>query len=137
MRIEGPKKTAGFLLSLWLAAGLLGCGGKPAPLTASDVKGYSEKGTASWYGGKYHGRLTANGERYDMHAMTAAHRTLPFGVVVEVVNLENGRKTRVRINDRGPFKKGRIIDLSYAAARKLGMVRQGLARVKIRVVGRR
>jgi len=123
------------LLLLSLLVALLGCAGKPAPISASDVQGYAEKGIASWYGRKYHGRLTANGERYDMHALTAAHKRLPFGAVVVVKNLENGKKVRVRINDRGPFKKGRIIDLSYAAARELGMVEQGLARVKIKVVG--
>jgi rare lipoprotein A len=122
---------------LALAAALLGCAGKPAPMTASELNGYAEKGIASWYGKKYHGRRTANGERYDMHAMTAAHKKLPFGTLVLVKNLENGKKARVRINDRGPFKKGRIIDLSYAAARELGMVHDGLAKVRIKVVDRR
>lgn len=120
------------------AAGLLlvalGCAGNPAPATVPAPAGYTEQGIASWYGAKFHGRLTANGERYDMYAMTAAHASLPFGMVVEVTNLENDRTVRVRINDRGPFKDGRVIDLSYAAARKLGMVRQGLARVRIRAV---
>jgi rare lipoprotein A len=125
------------LLLLCLVIAILGCAGKPAPLTASDLQGYTEKGIASWYGGKYHGRLTANGERYDRHALTAAHKRLPFGVVVVVKNLKNGTKVQVRINDRGPFKKGRVIDLSYAAARELGMVEQGLARVKIKVVDRK
>jgi rare lipoprotein A len=125
------------LLPLLVLVAMLGCAGKPAPMSASDVHGYEEKGTASWYGKKYHGRLTANGERYDMHALTAAHKRLAFGAVVVVKNLDNGKKVRVRINDRGPFKKGRIIDLSYAAARELGMVEQGLARVKIKVVDRK
>jgi rare lipoprotein A len=89
---------------------------------------------ASWYGEPYHGRKTASGERYDMHQMTAAHRTLPFGTVVRVTNLENGRKVEVRITDRGPFKKGRIIDVSYAAARKLGMIDPGVVKVKLVVV---
>jgi rare lipoprotein A len=115
---------------------LVGCGGKRAPKAIPDLKGYSERGIASWYGKKYHGRHTASGERYDMHAMTAAHPTLPFGVLVEVTNLENKRKVRVRINDRGPFVDGRIIDLSYAAARKLEMVEQGIARVRIVVLDR-
>jgi rare lipoprotein A len=106
-------------------------------MTPAELHGYAEKGIASWYGKKYHGRRTANGERYDMHAMTAAHKRLPFGTLILVKNLENGKKARVRINDRGPFKKGRIIDLSYAAARELGMVRKGLAKVKIKVVDRR
>jgi rare lipoprotein A len=135
VRVRGKAARCIFLLVL--AATIMACAGKPEPTEPSDLKGYKEKGIASWYGRKYHGRLTANGERYDMHAMTAAHKRLPFGVLVEVKNLENGKKTRVRINDRGPFKKGRIIDLSYAAARELGMVEQGLARVRIRVVNQR
>jgi rare lipoprotein A len=93
-----------------------------------------ERGVASWYGQKFHGRLTANGERYDMHALTAAHRTLPFGTVVEVVNVGNGRRVAVRINDRGPFAHGRIIDLSFAAAREIGLVGPGTARVEVRPV---
>ena len=93
-----------------------------------------ERGVASWYGPNFHGRLTANGERYDMHGMTAAHRTLPFGTVVEVVNVGNGRRVTVRINDRGPFAHGRIIDLSYAAAREIGLVGPGTARVEVRPV---
>jgi rare lipoprotein A len=125
------------MLLLTLAAAFLGCAGKPTPMSAAELHGYVEKGIASWYGKKYHGRRTANGERYDMHAMTAAHKRLPFGTLVLVKNLDNGKKTRVRINDRGPFKKGRIIDLSYAAAREIGMVHDGLARVRIKVVDRR
>lgn len=93
-----------------------------------------ETGTASWYGGKFHGRLTANGERYDMHGMTAAHKTLPFGTVLEVRNLDNGKVCRVRVNDRGPFVRGRIVDVSYAAAQTLGMVGPGTARVELAVV---
>ena len=93
-----------------------------------------ERGVASWYGPNFHGRLTANGERYDMHEMTAAHRTLPFGTVVEVVNVGNGRRVTVRINDRGPFAHGRIIDLSFAAAREIGLVGPGTARVEVRPV---
>ncbi len=90
-----------------------------------------EEGYASWYGPGFHGRRTASGEIYNMYAFTAAHKTLPLGTEVLVINLENGRQTIVRINDRGPFVKGRIIDLSYAAARALGMHRQGVARVRI------
>lgn len=88
-------------------------------------------GIASWYGPKFHGRRTASGEVYDMHQLSAAHRTLPLGSWVQVTNLENGRSIQVRVNDRGPFVRGRIIDLSYAAAQSLGMVRQGLARVSV------
>lgn len=93
-----------------------------------------ERGVASWYGPKFHGRKTANGERYDMHAMTAAHPSLPFGTVLEVRNLDNGKTCRVRINDRGPFVHGRIVDLSYHAARQLDMVRTGVAEVEIALV---
>ena len=88
---------------------------------------------ASFYGKKFHGRKTASGERFNMYAMTAAHKRLAFGTLVRVTHLKNGRSVAVRINDRGPFARGRIIDLSYGAARKLGMVAQGVARVRIRV----
>lgn len=96
--------------------------------------GYHAVGLASYYGRKFHGRRTASGERYNMQALTAAHRTLAFGSRVEVTNLKNGRKVRVRINDRGPFIKGRIIDLSYAAAKQIGMLSRGVARVKIQAL---
>lgn len=92
-------------------------------------------GTASWYGGKFHGRRTANGETYNMHAMTAAHRSLPFGTEVVVTNQNNGRSVVVRINDRGPFTGGRIIDLSRAAAGEIGMINSGTASVKVEVIG--
>jgi len=97
-------------------------------------KVYEAVGLASYYARKFHGRRTASGERYDMHAMTAAHPKLKFGSKVEVTNLKNGRKVKVRINDRGPFVKGRIIDLSYAAAKSIGMLSQGVAKVRISVV---
>lgn len=90
-----------------------------------------EVGTASWYGEAFHNRRTANGELYDMHALTAAHRTLPFNSRVRVTNVSNGQSVEVRITDRGPFVPGRVIDLSYAAAKRLDMWRQGTARVKI------
>ncbi len=96
--------------------------------------GYQETGIASWYGSDFHGRPTASGEIYNMYAMTAAHKTLPLGTYVKVTNLENGRSVIVKINDRGPFVKGRIIDLTYAAAKKLGMAKKGIARVRITVV---
>lgn len=98
------------------------------------VKGFSETGVASWYGKKFHGRKTASGERYNQNKMTAAHKTLPFGTNVRVKNIENGKSVVVRINDRGPFKKGRIIDVSRAAAKKLGMINSGTAKVNIKVV---
>lgn len=95
----------------------------------SHVPRYDEVGIASWYGPGFHGNVTANGELYDMYAFTAAHKTLPFGTVVKVVDLETGRSVVVRINDRGPFVPGRIIDLSYAAAQELGIVDRGTAKV--------
>jgi len=94
-----------------------------------------QRGIASWYGPGFHGRYTASGERYDMQAMTAAHQTLPFGTIVEVRNLENGAVARVRINDRGPFKKNRILDLSQAGARALGILGPGTALVELVAVG--
>jgi rare lipoprotein A len=99
------------------------------------VTEYEASGIASWYGESYHGRQTANGEIYDMHALTAAHPTLQLPSVVEVVNLENGRSLTLRVNDRGPFVDDRLIDLSFAAARELGFERQGLAQVQVRYLG--
>jgi rare lipoprotein A len=98
-------------------------------------EGYEQDGVASWYGKDFHGKKTSNGEMYDMHALTAAHKTLPLGVHVRVRNLENGREAVVRVNDRGPFVKGRIIDLSYAAAKKLGVDIAGTARVHVEALG--
>lgn len=96
-----------------------------------DPQGYRAEGQASWYGAKHHGRKTASGERFDQNALTAAHRQLPFGTRVRVTHLGNGRQVTVRINDRGPFSKGRLIDLSRRAAEQLGMLRQGVAPVRI------
>ena len=124
----GRSLRVGVLVCLLLAAG---CATRKAPAVEPVKKGHQQKGLASWYGKKYHGRRTANGEKFDMRAVSAAHRTLPFGTVVKVTNLENGRSLRVRINDRGPFVDGRIIDLSYKAAKKLGMVQDGVVRVKL------
>ena len=98
------------------------------------AQGFQQKGIASWYGNKFHGQRTSSGEDYDMYAMTAAHKTLPIPVFVEVTNHDNGRKAVVKVNDRGPFHEGRIIDLSYAAATKLGVAQTGTANVSIRVV---
>ncbi|KAB7623767.1 septal ring lytic transglycosylase RlpA family protein [Alkalilimnicola sp. S0819] len=96
--------------------------------------GHTERGIASWYGEKFHGRRTSSGEPYDMYAMTAAHKTLPLPSYVEVRHLNNDRRIVVKVNDRGPFAEGRIIDLSYTAAHKLGILRQGTAPVEIRVL---
>jgi rare lipoprotein A len=93
------------------------------------------RGRASWYGPAFHGKLTSNGETYDMYGMTAAHKTLPMNTIVKVTNLENGLSTVVRVNDRGPFVDNRIIDLSKAAAQKIGLISSGTARVKLEVVG--
>jgi rare lipoprotein A len=92
---------------------------------------YSEEGIASWYGVKFHGRRTSSGERYDMYKMTAAHPTLPIPSYVRVTSLENGNQVVVRINDRGPFLQGRLIDVSYTAALKLGLLKKGRQRVKL------
>jgi len=97
-------------------------------------QGVELEGMASWYGQEFAGRPTANGEIFDPETMTAAHRTLPFGTIIDVTNLKNGRTTRVRVNDRGPFVGNRIIDLSYAAARSLGMVEDGVSRVRLAIV---
>ena len=99
------------------------------------AEGYAERGVASWYGPDFHGGSTSTGERYDMYAMTAAHKTLPLPAYVRVTNLQNGRSVVVRVNDRGPFKNNRIIDLSYAAAVRLDMVRDGTALVEVVSVG--
>lgn len=93
--------------------------------------GYRAEGQASYYGTRHHGMRTANGERFDQHALTAAHRTLPFGTRVKVTHLANGRSVTVRINDRGPVSRQRLIDLSRAAAEQLGMLRQGVATVRV------
>jgi rare lipoprotein A len=102
------------------------------PLASGDS--YDEEGVASWYGKKFHGKMTANGETYDMYAMTAAHTTLPMPAFVLVTNLNNGKQVKVRVNDRGPFVKSRLIDLSYSAAKALGYTEQGTARVRVQII---
>lgn len=104
------------------------------PLASS--RGFTEEGIASWYGKKFHGRKTASGEVYNMYAMTGAHKTLPLGTYVRVYNLANKKQAVLEINDRGPFVRGRIIDLSYKAAKKLGVAGPGTAPVKIYALGR-
>ncbi len=96
-----------------------------------DPRGYDETGTASFYGSRHHGKRTASGEPFNQHGLTAAHRTLPFGTRVLVTNLKNDRSVVVRINDRGPHTRGRLIDLSKAAAQQLDMIRSGTARVRV------
>ena len=115
-------------------------GGKPYQINGvwyhpKDDPNYDEVGLASWYGPGFHGRRTASGQRYDMNASTAAHKTLPFGTRVQVTNLENGRSVSLTINDRGPFVRGRVIDVSRSAAGRLGFRGKGTARVRVRVEG--
>lgn len=114
-------------LLIILTAGLL-----TVPLTAEEL--HDIEGLASWYGGKFQGRLTANGEVFDTNQLTAAHRTLPFGTLVRVTNPRNAQSVVVRINDRGPFVEGRVIDLSRAAAERIGIAAAGVAAVELEVV---
>jgi len=110
--------------------------GKTWYYPVSDATNFRQKGKASWYGKKFHGKKTSSGEIYNMHAMTAAHKTLPLGTYVRVHNLDNGKSIEVRINDRGPFVRGRIIDLSYTGATKLDIVGPGTAPVEIVALGK-
>ncbi|HEX4965283.1 MAG TPA: septal ring lytic transglycosylase RlpA family protein [Thermoanaerobaculia bacterium] len=110
---------------------LTGCSNHPKPSVAPGVGLPLQRGLASWYGPKFQGRRTASGERYDMHDKTAAHLSLPFGTRLGVRNVRTGREVLVRVNDRGPFSKNRIIDLSYAAAKELGIVGEGTASVEL------
>lgn len=140
------------LVILFISLLLTGCAGKSALvknrvpgsyvingktyLPMKEIRpGYSQSGTASWYGPGFHGKKTASGEVYDMHAMTAAHSTLPLNTLVSVTNLTNRKTVLVRVNDRGPFVGERVIDLSFCAAQKLDMVRPGTAPIRFTVVG--
>jgi len=130
---EAGLRAAALLVLLGMAS----CGGhrpirhEPSPVP---MKGTSQEGMASWYGKEFDGKPTASGERFDMNALTAAHRTLPLGTTVRVTNLENGREAILEVNDRGPFVKGRILDCSYGAAKELGFAGAGLARVRLEVL---
>ncbi|MBI2883003.1 MAG: septal ring lytic transglycosylase RlpA family protein [Candidatus Methylomirabilis oxyfera] len=127
-----PRRPAMLALPLLCLLFLTSCASiGQGPRAWEDPSG--EKGLASWYGHPYHGRRTSSGEVYDMYQLTAAHREIPLGSWVEVINLTNGRSLTVRVNDRGPFVDGRIIDLSYASARLLGVVGPGVAPVRIRL----
>ena len=129
MQITGTRALRGFLVVLAAAGGLLtGCAG---PGGHGWSPNWREQGLASWYGADFHGRRTANGERYNMYAMTAAHKTLPLGTQIVVTNQETGRRIKVRVNDRGPFVAGRIVDLSLAAARALGSAGAGIVPVTL------
>jgi len=138
-------------LSLFLLTALLGCPPRPRSNislkelkqpsdaifregVAAELSGYTFEGLASYYGAEAHGGPTASGETYDMYALTCAHRTLPFGAMLRVTNLNNGVSVVVRVNDRGPFVEGRVIDLSYAAARRLKMLDEGVVPVRVRVM---
>src|SRR4026208_1220045 len=132
-----PKPTPLFIIVVVLGAFLYhGC---TAPRPIDRFPGYPigfvEGGMASWYGPGFHGNKTANGERYDMHKLTAAHRTLPLGSIAVVRSATTGKEVTVRINDRGPFATGRVLDLSYAGAQTLGMVGHGTDQIELRVIG--
>jgi rare lipoprotein A len=124
------------LLAIFFVGALTACGGarKPTYFPGYPV-GFVERGVASWYGPGFHGNKTANGERYDMHQLTAAHRTLPLGSIAVVRSMNTGRQVTVRINDRGPFVGGRVLDLSFAGAQALGMIGAGTDQIELRVVG--
>lgn len=126
-----------FPATLFIVSFVVGCSSpapKPVYFPGYPV-GYVERGMASWYGPGFHGNKTANGERYDMHKLTAAHRTLPLGSIAVVRSATTGKEVTVRINDRGPFAKGRVLDLSYAGAQTLGMVGHGTDQIELRVIG--
>jgi rare lipoprotein A len=135
--ISGTHRNSRQLLwTTCLSLGILlsACSWVPKGAPQLDV-GIEDLGVASWYGGSFHGRQAANGELFDMEALTAAHRTLPLGSVVRVVNLANGKHLHVRITDRGPYVNNRILDLSRGAAARLGMMEEGISHVRIQLVG--
>ncbi|WMS42713.1 septal ring lytic transglycosylase RlpA family protein [Acuticoccus sp. MNP-M23] len=125
MRFLAKPVTIATLFALTLIA--------PATLLVPDASARTLSGVASYYGARFHGRQTANGERFNMHAMTAAHKSLPFGTKVKVTNPDNGRSVVVRINDRGPYVGNRVLDLSKGAAAKIGMVNKGVGKVKMEI----
>lgn len=136
LRIHGNSRQLFWAMSLSLGMVLNACSWVPKGVSQLDV-GIDERGVASWYGESFHGKQAANGELFDMEALTAAHRTLPLGSVVRVVNLANGKYLHVRITDRGPYVNNRILDLSRGAAARLGMMEEGLSHVRIQLVGER
>jgi rare lipoprotein A len=135
-RTQGSSRQLVWAMVLSLGMLLSACSWVPKGASQLDV-GIEDRGVASWYGGSFHGKQAANGELFDMEALTAAHRTLPLGSVVRVVNLANGKYLHVRITDRGPYVNNRILDLSRGAAARLGMVEGGLSHVRIQLVGER
>jgi rare lipoprotein A len=136
IQIHGSSRQLFWAMGLSLVMFLSACSWVPKGVSQLDV-GIEERGVASWYGESFHGKQAANGELFDMEALTAAHRTLPLGSVVRVVNLANGRYLHVRITDRGPYINNRILDLSHGAAVRLGMMEGGLSHVQIQLVGER
>ena len=137
-RLRARATLTGFAVAV-LALAATGCASSTratgTSATGSSAPGTRFVGLASWYGQRHHGQATASGEVFDMNKMTAAHRTLPFGTRVKVTNVENGRSVVVRVNDRGPWVKDRVIDVSRAAGRALGMTGEGVARVEVVVLG--
>jgi rare lipoprotein A len=131
---RGSSRQLFWTMGLSLGVLLGGCSWVPKGASQLDV-GIEDRGVASWYGKSFHGKQTANGELFDMEALTAAHRTLPLGTMVRVVNLANGKYLHVRITDRGPYANSRILDLSRGAAARLGMMEGGLSVVRVQVVG--
>ncbi len=135
-----PMRTISRLSIIFLLIGLASCTPREVvkipEIERPPTKGWVEEGLASWYGKDFHGRPTASGEIYNMYGLSAAHRTLPLGTIVRVTNLKNGRSVDVVINDRGPFVDGRIIDMSYGAARVLDMVEDGVVPVRVEALGR-
>ncbi|OIN27978.1 septal ring lytic transglycosylase RlpA family protein [Vibrio barjaei] len=130
-------KKINFIFAALMFSFLAGCSSTTSidsSKTRSYAKSHELVGQASWYGNKYHGRRTASGERYNMRAYTAAHKTLPFGTIVRVTNTANGKTVDVKINDRGPFVKGRIIDLSRKSFEQIGEISKGIAPVKIEII---
>ena len=138
MTYHTSQRIPPVLLSIAVCTGILfgACSWIPKGDAQFDV-GIKDRGVASWYGEQFHGKLAANGEIFDMEALTAAHRTIPLGSIVRVVNLTNGKHLHVRITDRGPYMNGRILDLSHAAAVLLEMDRGGLAHIQVEIVGQR
>ncbi|MEY4704306.1 MAG: hypothetical protein RL042_502 [Nitrospirota bacterium] len=135
-RTCGSRRQLLWAMSFSLLILVGACSWIPTGVSHLDV-GIEDRGVASWYGESFHGKQAANGELFDMEALTAAHRTLPLGSMVRVVNLENGKHVHVRITDRGPYVNGRILDLSRGAAARIGMLAGGLSVVRVQLVGER
>ena len=136
LRTRGSSQQLLWAICLSLGMLVSACSWVPKGASQLDV-GIEDRGVASWYGKSFHGRQAANGELFDMEALTAAHRTLPLGSVVRVLNLSNGKHLHVRITDRGPYVNNRILDLSRGAAARLGMMEEGLSVVRVQLVGER